>query len=75
MALIMAVSLQHHFSACRMEIAASLRLRQTTYGPVLERAEARGSLAWTLDALARGGGWAEAVEGGPGLTSRGTDGP
>jgi hypothetical protein len=27
------------------------------------RAEARGSLAWTLEALARVGGWAEAVEG------------
>jgi hypothetical protein len=38
-------------------------------------AEARGSLAWTLDALARVDGWVEAVEGRPGLTSRGTDGP
>jgi hypothetical protein len=42
------------------------------------RAEARGSLAWTLDVLARDsrvGGWAEAVEGRPGHKSRGTDGP
>jgi hypothetical protein len=36
--------------------------------------DGRGSLAWTFDALARVGGWAEAVEGRPGLTSRGTDG-
>jgi hypothetical protein len=39
------------------------------------RAEARGSLSWTLDVLARVGGWAEAVEGRPGHTSRGTYGP
>jgi hypothetical protein len=47
--------------------SARARLRQ--------QAEAQGSLAWTLDALTQVGGWAEAVEGRPGLTRRGTDDP
>jgi sirohydrochlorin ferrochelatase len=45
------------------------------YAGTLTAAQGVGLARWTLDALVRVGGWAEAVKGRPGLTSRGTDGP